>query len=140
MKKYYIEVVGAGGKKMYVCGRYGFVHDFAYASRFRTKEEAEKNLAKRRMSLSYKIKCDEPRVKELAVSVRESKRTMDDEARGFVWRLGVGRGKHFVFDGSTLISTANQLQKALYRVGRESEKKFSVKMVTRDTAYVERIN
>lgn len=139
MKRYYIEAIGADGKKLYASGRFGFLHDFTYANFFKTIEEAEGYMEWRKPHLPCEIKCKEQRVKKRAASVREQKPTMEGEARDFVYRLGLGKGKHFVFDDFALIRSIEQLRTSLDRVGKKLQKKFSVKMVTRDTAYVERI-
>ncbi|MJP01984.1 hypothetical protein DN002_22300 [Salmonella enterica subsp. enterica] len=71
--------------------------------------------------------------------MREQKQTMDGEVRNFVYRLGLGKGKHFVFDDFALIRSIEQLRSALSVVGKKLQKKFSAKMVARNTAYVVRV-
>lgn len=139
MKRYYIEAVGTDGKKVYASGRCGFLHDFTYAKFFKTIEEAERYMAWRKPHLPCEIKCKEQRVKKRAASVREQKPTMEGEVRNFVYRLGLGKGKHFVFDDFALIRSIEQLRSALSVVGKKLQKKFSVKMVARNTAYVVRV-
>lgn len=139
MKRYYIEAIGPDGKKLYASGRFGFLHDFTCANFFKTIEEAERYMAWRKPNLPCEIKCKEQRVKKRAASVREQKPTMELEARDFVYRLGLGKGKHFVFDDFALIRSIEQLRGALSVVGKKLQKKFSVKMVASNTAYVLRI-
>lgn len=139
MKRYYIEAVGDDGKKVYASGRCGFLHDFTYAKFFKTIDEAERYMAWRKPHLPCEIKCKEQRVKKRAAPPVEQKTTMDGEASNFVYRLGLGKGKHFVFDDFTLIRSIEQLRASLDRVGKKLQKKFSVKMVARNTAYVVRV-
>lgn len=139
MKRYYIEAIGADGKKLYASGRCGFLHDFTYAKFFKTIEEAEGYMAWRKPHLPCEIKCKEQRVKKRAVSQVKQKTTMEGEASNFVYRLGLDKGKHFVFDDFKLIKSIDQLRTSLDRVGKKLQKKFSAKMVARNTAYVVRV-
>lgn len=122
MKRYYIEAVGPDGKKVYASGRCGFLHDFTYAKFFKTIDEAERYMAWRKPHLTCEIKCKEQRVKKRAASVREQKPTIEGEARNFVYRLGLGKGKHFVFDDFALIKSIEQLRSELSVVGKKLQK------------------
>lgn len=139
MKRYYIEAIGADGKKLYASGRFVFLHDFTYAKFFKTIEEAEGYMAWRKPHLPCEIKCKEQRVKKRSASQVKQKTTMDGEASNFVYRLGLDKGKHFVFDDFKLIKSIDQLRTSLDRVGKKLQKKFIVKMVARNTAYVVRV-
>ena len=139
MKRYYIEAIGADGTKLYASGRCGWLQDCTYAKFFKTIEEAESYMAWRKPHLPCEIKCKEQRVKKRAASPLEQKTTMEGEASNFVYRLGLDKGKHFVFDDFKLIKSIDQLRTSLDRVGKKLQKKFSVKMVARNAAYVVRV-
>ncbi len=133
MKFYYLDVSGVDANG-YACAVYlrfdrdTYTDDIDYARRFETRVAAEKYRDVN--GLTGMVGC---------ASDSFQFGSKNDEAYQFVRRMGKGCGKYFEFDGFTLIKDVKQLRNALYWVGLYTKKKFSVKMVASNTAYVARV-
>ncbi|HHC0136929.1 TPA: hypothetical protein ACN7DQ_005160 [Klebsiella pneumoniae] len=133
MKFYYLDKPGvdADGSACAVYLRFDddtYTDDIDYAKRFITRKAAEKYCESHGIDALVRFFCD-----DFSIGTKQ------EEACQFVRKMGKGFRKHFVFDEFTLIKDVKQLRNALYAVGMYTQKEYRCKMVTRDTAYVERI-
>ena len=132
MKFYYLDKPGvdADGSACVVYLRFDddtYTDDIDYAKRFTTRKAAEKYRESHGLNGMVGCTCD------FIIGTKQ------EEAYQFVRKMGKGFRKHFVFDEFTLIKDVKQLRNALFAVGLHTRKVYRCKMVTRDTAYVERI-
>lgn len=133
MKFYYLDSHSGGedGSACVVYLRFDsdvYTDDIDYARRFETRVAAEKYRDVN--GLTGMVGC---------ASDSFQFGSKSDEAFQFVRRMGKGCGKYFEFDEFTLIKDIKQLRNALYWVGLYTKKKFSVKMVASNIAYVARV-
>lgn len=105
-----------------------YTDDIDYARRFETRVAAEKY--RDANGITGMVGC---------ASDSFQFGSKSDEAYQFARGMGNGCGKCFKFDEFTLIKDVKQLRNALYWVGLYTKKKFSVKMVASNTAYVARV-
>lgn len=132
MKFYYLDKPGVdeNGSACAVYLRFDdtYTDDIDYARRFTTRKAAEKYRESHGIDASVGFFCGDFPIG-----------TKQEETYQFVRKMGKGVRKHFVFDEFTLIKDVKQLRNALYAVGVYTRREYRCKIVTRDTAYVERI-